>query len=232
MEEGFDVIQNFLTKEEHDYFLEACSEVYNNALSSPENEAYSWYEPGHLNKVNGACKFEKRFLELASNPILVEKAKSILNTDKSLDVFISKFFPMKPNGGVSTYMHQDNYYFKGDPSKMVSCAVYLQDTSKENGCLRIAKNSHLNGLVPHESPSFHEPGIKWIEDKILESYEIVDLELPAPYAVFFNIDSIHGCYDNNSNGTRFSLAWEYVESDNFNLMSYDHVSFDRSRVLL
>lgn len=231
MKHGYEVISSFLDQQEHKHYLNVCDKVYIQALKSPADDHYSWYDAGHLNKINGACNFEREFLKLASHPTLVSKAKKLLNTDKSLDVFISKFFPMKPNGGVSTFMHQDNYYFKGDPSRMVSCAVYLQDTFKENGCLRIAKDSHLQGIVPHESPSFHEPGIKWIADDILTNYEIIDFELPAPYAVFFNIDSIHGCYQNNSNDTRFSLAWEYVESDNSDLDSYEHVAFDRNTVL-
>lgn len=138
---------------------------------------------------------------------------------------------MKPNGGVSTFMHQDNYYFKGNPNEMVSCAVYLEDTNKNNGCLRIAKDSHLEGIIEHTSPSKHEPQINWIDESKLDNYEIVDFELPAPYAVFFNINSIHGCYENNSNNTRFSLAWEYVESDNQNLQMINHISFDRNQTL-
>lgn len=231
MKNGFEVIQNFISDDEHQRYLDICKEVYNTALDNPNNEYYSWYETGNLNKINGACNFVKEFLELASHPTLVTKAKKILKTEKNLDVFISKFFPMKPNGGVSTFMHQDNYYFKGNPNEMVSCAIYLEDTNKNNGCLRIAKNSHLEGIIEHTLPSRHEPQINWIDESKLEKYEIIDFELPAPYAVFFNINSIHGCYENNSNRTRFSLAWEYVESDNQNLQMIDHISFDRNQTL-
>tara|TARA_B100000768_G_C11254895_1_gene365903 strand:+ start:398 stop:1093 length:696 start_codon:yes stop_codon:yes gene_type:complete len=231
MKNGYEVVDNFLTEEEHKNYVTICKDVYKKALENPNNEYYSWYDEGHLNKINGACNFVKEFLELASNPILVNRAKKILKTENNLDVFISKFFPMKPNGGVSTFMHQDNYYFKGNPNEMVSCAIYLEDTNKENGCLRIAKDSHLDGIVEHTSPSKHEPQINWIDESKLSKYEIVDFELPAPYAVFFNINSIHGCYKNNSNNTRFSLAWEYVESDNKNLQMVDHISFDRNQTL-
>ena len=51
----------------------------------------------------------------------------------------------------------------------------------------------------------------------------MDLELKAPYAVFFDINLVHGCYPNKSKDTRFSLAWEYIESSNKNVqMSNDH----------
>lgn len=228
MTEGFEILHNFLNKFEHQKYLDTCNRVYNTALKYPNNEHYCWYDENHLNKIQAACNFEYEFLELASHPTLISKAQEILDTDEDLDIYISKFFPMMPNGGVSTFMHQDNYYFRGNPNEMVSCAVYLEDTYKENGCLRIAKNSHLEGIVPHNSPSEHDPGILWIGDDVLSRYEIVDLELPAPYAVFFNIDSIHGCYQNLSNSTRFSLAWEYIARSNDRIPIYDHIAYDRT----
>jgi len=230
-EDGYLLVENFLSKEDHNYFLNVCDTVYQQALEHPDNEYYSWYDKGHLNKIQGACDFKKEFLKLASHPTLVTKAKELLNTSQDIDIFISKFFPMMPNGGISTLMHQDNYYFRGDPKRMVSCAVYLQDTSKENGCLRVAKGSHKRGVVPHNQPSAHESLIKWIPDSVLEEYDVIDFELPAPYAVFFNINSIHGCYQNNSNNTRFSLAWEYVESTNQDVLQVNHISFDRNRTI-
>jgi ectoine hydroxylase-related dioxygenase (phytanoyl-CoA dioxygenase family) len=230
MKHGYELIHDFLTKEEHEKYLKTCNRVYNNALQNPNNEHYTWYEDNHLNKIDGAVKFEREFLELASHPILVKRAKEILGIDTNVDIFISKFFPMKPNGGVSTFMHQDNYYFRDNPKKMVSCCVYLQDTYKENGCLRVAKDSHLNGLVEHDTIS-EVSGIKWIGDDILSNYEIVDLEFPAPYSVFFHIDSIHGCYTNQSDSTRFSLAWEYVDSTYKIKNNQSHVAYDRTPTL-
>ena len=53
---------------------------------------------------------------------------------------------MKPKVGVSTFMHQDNFYFNGNPNKIVSCAVYLEDTNKENGCLRLVEGSNTKGI--------------------------------------------------------------------------------------
>lgn len=230
MTHGYEILKNFLTKEEHIKYINTCKRVYNNALENPNNEHYSWYDETHLNKVHSACKFEREFLELASHPLLVKRAKEILKTTAPLDVYISKFFPMKPNGGISTFMHQDNYYFNGNPSHMVSCAVYLEDTYKENGCLRIAKDSHLNGIVEHNVESEYNDGTKWVGDDILSKYEIIDLELPAPYSVFFDINSIHGCYTNNSDKTRFSLAWEYVPFDSKWPLE-PHVAFDRTPTL-
>ena len=215
------ILEDFLSEDEHKYYLDVCNEVYKNSKQTSSIN-YSWNGKYNLNKVEGVFDFEPKLRKLASHPTLVTKARQLLNTTESIDTYISKFFPMEPEIGSSTYFHQDNFYFKGDPRKIVSCAVYLEDTSKENGCLRVAENSHRYGIFPHDVDS-EIPFVKWIDEEILWRFNIVDLELKAPSAVFFDINLVHGCYPNKSKDTRFSLAWEYIESSNKNVqMSNDH----------
>ena len=227
MEQGYKIVENFLTTEEHKHYLEVSERLFKEAKGS--NVHYSWNSVDNLNKIEGACNFEPEFLKLASHPKLVQTAKEIINTEDTIDCYISKFFPMKPEVGVSTFMHQDNYYFNGDKSRILSCAVYLQDTNKENGCLRLVKDSHNKGIFPHDVES-GIPFVKWIDDKELEGYEILDLELKAPYAVFFDINMVHGCYPNKSKGTRFSLAWEYIETSNMDVHMSDEHWCDRNTI--
>ena len=227
---GYVIVKDFLSKEELNNVLEACQKHYNYSLNLFEHEGhYRLNGPTNLNKIEGACEFEPEFLKIAKNPILVNTAKQLINTQETLDVYISKFFPMKPKVGMSTYLHQDNFYFNGDPNTIVSCAIYLEDTSKQNGCLRVVPKSHEIGIIPHNAIS-HIEGIQWIDENLLTPGVILDLELKAPYAVFFNINLIHGCYNNTSDGTRFSLAWEYIESSNKNVASSPDNWCDRNLV--
>ena len=87
----------------------------------------------------------------------------------------------------------------------------LRRYEKKNGCLRIAEESNKYGLFPHDVDS-EIPFVKWINEEILWRFNIVDFEMKAPYAVFFDVNLVHGCYPNKSKDTRFSLAWEYLES--------------------
>lgn len=229
MELGYEILDNFLTKEEHEYYLNVCRETYE-ATVGADSPYYSWNGQDNLNKINGACDYQPKFLELASHPALIKKAKEILKTDDTLDVYISKFFPMKPEVGVSTFMHQDNYYFQGDTSKLISCAVYLEDTTKENGCLRLVEDSHKYGIVDHDVVSEVDPWIRWISESRLDSFNIIDLERTAPYASFFDINLIHGCYPNVSNRTRFSLAWEYIPTSEPSPVDSNELWCDRNTV--
>lgn len=229
MIDGYEIVQNFLTNEEHSHYLNVCNDTYNETSIS-DHPSFSWNSPGNLNKINGACNYQSEFLKLASHPALVSRAKEILGTEDTLDVYISKFFPMMPKVGMSTFMHQDNYYFQGDPSKMVSCAVYLEDTSKENGCLRLVEDSHKQGIIGHDVVSDVDPWIRWIDESNLEQFNILDLERPAPYAAFFDINLVHGCYPNVSDRTRYSLAWEYIPTSEPSPIDSDEYWCDRNTV--
>lgn len=227
---GYVIVKDFLTKDQLEKVINVSQKHYEYSLTLQEHEGhYRLNEPTNLNKIEGACEFEPEFLEVAKNPILVNTAKHIINTRDTLDVYISKFFPMKPKVGMSTYLHQDNFYFNGNPNTIVSCAIYLEDTYKENGCLRVVPKSHEIGIIPHNAIS-HIEGIQWIDENMLNRDAILDLELKAPYAVFFNINLIHGCYNNRSDRTRFSLAWEYIESTNSNVASSPDKWCDRNLV--
>lgn len=228
---GYEILDDFLTEEEYTHYYNVCKRVYENVLESPNHKNYCWNnkEELNLNKIEGACKFESEFLSLASHPSLVKEAKELLNTNESIDVYISKFFPMKPGNGHSTYMHQDNYYFRGDSNEIVSCAVYMEDTTKENGCLRLAEHSHVLGIAPHDIPSDIK-GIYWIDPNYVEKFNIIDIERKAPYATFFDINLIHGCYNNKSDNTRFSLAWEYIKTSNTDVVKSDSPFCDRTTI--
>ena len=69
-----------------------------------------------------------------------------------------------------------------------------------------------------------------MKNKILVFDNIIDLELKAPYAVFFDINMVHGCYPNTSDNTRFSLAWEYIETSNMDVQMSDEPWCDRNTI--
>ena len=212
---GFVIIRDFISDDLHTQLIDTCDRLYNNRPSEG-NDRYVYNSNGTMNKIQGAFDYEPLFFELAHNKKLTEFAKKITGSEVGIDTYISKFFPMVPGGGESTFFHQDGYYFQEqlDKKDLVSCAIYLQDTNIDNGCLRVAKGSHKNNIVyPHQVDSGME-GIKWIDDSVVNQFEIYDFIEKGPYAVFFDVLAIHGCYVNNSDTTRYSLAWEYVDSNN------------------
>jgi len=221
-QEGYFIIDDFLDDETYSKLLDVCDTL----VANPKGYDWAYNENNTMQKMRGACARVPEFLSLASHPKLTEAAREIL--PYTLDVYISKFFPMQPNAR-STLMHQDNYYIRERNNNMISCAVYLQDTTKENGCLRVVPKSHVTGIQQHTKPDGAVKDLYWIDEDSLDN--IVDLERKAPYAVFFHPNLIHGCYINKSKGTRYSLAWEYIAAkEKIFHGATNTIDYDRTRI--
>ena len=106
--------------------------------------------PGRLHKLQGVGVVDERVLELAREPEILDRVESLMGPN--MDVFGTKFYPMLVHGATSTGWHQDNHYFGTNSERVVSCAIYLEATDRENGCLQVVPGSHRTGdLVAHQA---------------------------------------------------------------------------------
>ncbi len=227
---GYLIVKDFISTSFHSKLLSVCDKHYQTGKGGTKTSRFNYNSDGTMNKIEGACTYEPLFHQLACNKKLVDTAKLLVDIGNDVDVYISKFFPMEPKGGQSTFMHQDNFYFNGHPDEIISCAVYLEDTNKDNGCLRLVEGSHKQGIFPHKEES-GIAGIKWMNDYIVNKFDVIDVVGKAPYAIFFNINTIHGCHTNQSEKTRFSLAWEYISHYNLKVINVNKPWCDRTQVV-
>ncbi|MBM3458983.1 MAG: phytanoyl-CoA dioxygenase family protein [Armatimonadetes bacterium] len=162
--------------------------------------------PGLLHKIQGLCVVEPALLELAAEPALRAAVGSLLGSH--LDVFGTKFYPMNIAGGTSTDWHQDNHYFGTQSEQVISCAIYLQPTTVENGCLRVAPGSHRSGsLAPHERGSGIYSHGSWTP---VAEDQSVDLVCEPGTAVLFSANLLHGARPNLSGEPSYRTAWHYI----------------------
>jgi len=166
--------------------------------------------PGRLHKIQGLFTLESQFLPLARETVIGDKVESILD-NPNIDCFGTKFFPMYPGGNTVSW-HQDNHYFGTDSSKIVSCAIYLEKTDKENGCLRVIPGTHISQTI---SP--HQPGVgewangEWVK---VDETKAVDIECSAGTVVLFSALLLHGARQNISqHRTRYSCFWHYIPAE-------------------
>src|SRR5438552_12262723 len=89
-------------------------------------------------------------MKLAREPEILDRVGTLIGPN--IDVFGTKFYPMLVRGATSTGWHQDNHYFGTNSDRVVSCAIYLEETDRENGCLSVVPRSHRTGeLVGHQA---------------------------------------------------------------------------------
>ena len=165
--------------------------------------------PGRLHKIQGVYVEEARVLELAKEPQILDRAESLLGPN--IDMFGSKFFPMLVAGATSTGWHQDNYYFGTQSDQVVSCAIYLEDTDRESGCLQVVPRSHrTGGIVAHEAGTGNYAHGHWAE---VEESQAIDVVCPGGTVVFFSANLLHGAHPNYSGRTSYRTAWHYLPGD-------------------
>jgi phytanoyl-CoA hydroxylase len=225
--EGYLIVKNFLTKEQHDILNRTCKTLTDEGrrISAPTSDQWAMNAPYNPCKLQGAMKYSENLKNLGRNKKLVTIAQRILKT-RHLSTYISKFFPMMPKVGFSVDWHQDNYYIKADPTKLISCDVFVNGAKKENGCLRIVPRSHKRGIFEHTKTT-HWP-FNWLN--LNPKVEIIDVEIDEPFAVFFHPNIIHGCYRNTSRDFRYSVAWEYMKWPYVPQTYNDHVSNDLLKI--
>ncbi len=213
-EEGYLVFERLMSEDRVAYFTSVLDELVEQARSLEEEKPHWTLEydgrgnviPGVLHKVQGVCEVEPRVLELAGEAAILDRVEALLGSD--IDVFGTKFFPKLIRGSVSTHWHQDNFYFDSRSDQIVSCGIYLEETDRENGCLRILPRSHKEGIKRHERDvSTHG---SWTE---IDEAAAIDVVAPAGTVVFFSANLVHGAYDNASDRSRYSTAWHYLPGD-------------------
>ncbi len=165
--------------------------------------------PGLLHKVQGVCVADDRVLGLAKLPQILSRVESLIGPN--IDMFGSKFFPMHTAGATSTGWHQDNHYFGTNSGRVVSCAIYLEPTDTENGCLMVLPGSHKTGeLVEHASGSGILAHGQWAA---VDETRAVDVVCPAGTVVLFSANLLHGARANSSGRSSFRTAWHYIPGD-------------------
>jgi len=170
--------------------------------------------PGRVLKVQAAALGSPAVLEALASPQVREKLRGLYSAlgqevPEHVDVFGTKFYPMWP-GGTSVCWHQDCHYFGTGSPHIVSCGVYLEDTTRENGCLRVIPGSHTRGEVPHRAGAGEWAQGEWAAP---DEAAAVDVAVPAGSVVLFSAMLIHGAHKNtHPSQTRYSIFGHFVPS--------------------
>jgi len=152
------------------------------------------------------------FLDLARDPEIVELVSDVIGEDVILwgcHVFC------KPAGeGYETPWHQDGHYWPIRPLATCTAWVALEESTVENGCLRVIPRSH-EGERLHEH--LHEDRTdltlnQRMADGTFDESQAVDLQLQPGQMSLHDVYMIHGAAANTSGKRRTGVALRYMPS--------------------
>jgi phytanoyl-CoA hydroxylase len=213
-EDGFLIFEGLLQGALLDKYVALFDELVEEAAHRKQGEGWTYEldDQGEvlperlLHKIQGVCYLEPRALEVAKEPCITDRVAALAGQE--LDVFGTKFFPKLANGGTSTNWHQDNFYFGTSSDRIVTCGIYLQDTDRENGCLKVVPGSHKQGEFEHKR-AVNSYG-SWVD---MDNDEGIDVDVSAGTVVLFSANLLHGAHPNVSQRSRYSTAWHYIPGD-------------------
>lgn len=151
--------------------------------------------------------------DLVTHPKLVAYASDLLG--ETVICRHSHFFCKLPGDGKRVSWHQDASYWPLSPSKVVSIWLAIDDSTVDNGAMRVIPRSHAKAQVPfHDSPAAENNVLgQTVRDAAKHGDAAVSLELKAGQISLHSDWILHGSEPNTSNRRRCGLALRYLSSD-------------------
>ena len=126
----------------------------------------------------------------------------------------SHFISKPPAHGQIVPWHEDSAYWRGRLDPMEVCTVWLavDDSTAENGCMRVIPGTHSNGYsnyVAVDDASKSVFGTRITEDQF-DLSTAVDLELKSGECHLHHAKTIHGSNANESGKRRCGYTMRYM----------------------
>jgi len=170
------------------------------------------WEPGAPDLLQGVEPFAHLNDDLyrwAHDPRFVEPCKDLVQQDDVI-LFTEKLNVKRAHKGGPIVLHQDFPYWcditEAAP-RVATAMVFLDDATKENGCLEVVPGSHREGL--QERRPIEGFGSFEIDTQKYDQTRLVALEVAAGSVVFFGPFLVHRSLPNLSGADRRALLYSY-----------------------
>jgi ectoine hydroxylase-related dioxygenase (phytanoyl-CoA dioxygenase family) len=148
------------------------------------------------------------WLRLVSDSRLLDLAELIVGPDIAL--FASHYI-CKPGGdGLPVLWHQDGSYWPLEPMEVVTAWLAVDDSTVENGCMRVIPGSHRGPMLAHRKHDTEAVLHTAISPSEIDESRTVDVEIPAGGVSLHHPMLIHGSNPNLSPMRRCGLTIRYI----------------------
>ncbi len=154
--------------------------------------------------------YDLSFLNYARTPEIVDMVEQLIGPDFAL--WNSSFFAKPALNGRKTPWHQDGEYWPIRPIATCSAWIAVDDSTPENGCLRVIKGSHKQKrLYPHDTnPSKDLTLNQEIEAAAYNEEDAVDIVLQAGQFSLHDVFLVHGSEANRSDKPRRGMTLRFM----------------------
>ena len=150
--------------------------------------------------------YDLAFLNYARIPEILDMVEQVLGSNFAL--WNSSFFAKPAHNGRATPWHQDGEYWPIRPLATCTVWIAIDDSTPDNGCLRVIKGSHKNkDLRQHNTNP--DPNLTLNQELPLTEYDeerAEDIVLKAGQMSLHDVFIVHGSAANTSGKSRRGMT--------------------------
>jgi hypothetical protein len=173
---------------------------------------YVKWEPGSPDVLQGIEPFVHLSRELTAwglDPRMIDPCKAIVGQD-GIVLYTEKLNLKRARRGGQYILHQDFPYWQSEnpvAARVATAMLFLDDATRENGCLEVAPGSHKEGVQTMRDVSGF--GALEMDPAAFDLGRLVALEVPAGSAVYFGAFLVHRSLPNRTGDDRRALLYSY-----------------------
>jgi hypothetical protein len=141
---------------------------------------------------------------------LVDPCKAIVGAPE-IGLFTEKLNVKRARDGGQIILHQDFPYWEDVTPiahRVATAMIFLDDATRENGCLEVAPGTHTVGKWPLRTDA-DQFGSLEMDTSAFDHGRLHPLEVPAGTVAFFGAFLVHRSLPNRSDGDRRALLYSY-----------------------
>ncbi|HEX5482526.1 MAG TPA: phytanoyl-CoA dioxygenase family protein [Terriglobia bacterium] len=214
--EGYVVVPSIFNAERLERVDHTIQEISTKAIGSGkydtvlEIEPHSDGEKPVVRRIYNPFEQHETFRSLATDDRLLDRVECLVG--ESIQLQHSKLNMKAARVGSPVEWHQDLSYFPHTNADLVTVLVYLDDASKQNGCLQVIARMH-DRYLPCHTPEGVFAGM--LTEDVRSYGPQIPLEAPAGSAIFMHCLTPHSSLPNKSSRARRTLIFEYRAADAF-----------------
>ena len=154
--------------------------------------------------------YDERFIDYAFNPDLLDMIEQLAGPDFAL--WNMSLFGKPSRDGKKVPWHQDGEYWPIRPMATTRIWIALDETSRENGCLRYVRGSHKRREIRqhHEAENRNMLRHYGIDEKEIDEADVFDLVLEPGQMAIHDIYMVHGSDANEPDKSRRAIVLNYL----------------------
>lgn len=209
-ENGYLAVENVLSSEEVAILrqgADALSEQAKGLTEETDRFKLKAFDTGGriLQQVAEPHELGGEWMALARNPRVLDVVEGLLGPNIML--YYSMLMMKPARQGFTAPWHQDFAFFVHNRADMLGCQIYIDDSTLENGCIRVVPGSHKLGLLNH----FKEGGFTGVVQGDTSAYDEQGIPVPmkAGGIVLWHGLTLHSSHPNRSEHPRRAIVFEY-----------------------